>query len=662
MAYRNLHQQEILTLEHRGCRTDDWTKIQVTENFSPEHICDVQFSGAIKLGVFDKKIETVDGVLRSSGLYRCFIANCEIGDNVYISNVGQLVNYRIDHDVVIEEVGSISVRGTTGFGNGVIIDVLNEGGGRQLPIFDRLTAQSAWLMVQCRHDPVLTKRLLSLVDQYIKSRVSDQGVIGPFARISHCSVIRNILIGEYATLTGATLLEEGTIAGSKEDPVKVGENVIAKKFIILSGAKIDGGAMLDKCFVGQSVQMGKQYSAENSVFFANSECFHGEAVSVFAGPYTVSHHKSSLLIAGEFSFYNAGSGTNQSNHMYKLGPLHQGVLERGSKTGSFSYMMWPTKVGPFSVVMGKHTGSFDAGDLPFSYITEEHGKSVITPGMNLFTVGTQRDSQKWPARDRRKAHEKYDLIHFDLYSPFIMQKVLKGIETLDALSQKALKTQEYIYFKGASILRLMLKTCRKYYEMAMKVYVGNELIKILGNEDHLDSLDKIKQKILDGGSKGTGVWIDAAGLLMPVNAVQELFENIKNNQITSVELLNDSFIQIHQEYQNYTKAWFSELLQQQYGKDLSAFNGQHLIQVINDWKTSSVKLINMILKDAEKEFDVTSQISYGYYDEETVRQMDFQQVRGTLEENKFILDLKEKAEAIEQQAGEIIENFGGIGI
>ena len=80
----------------------------------------------------------------------------------------------------------------------------------------------------------------------------------------------------------------------------------------------------------------KQFNHQNSVFFANSEGFHGEAVSIFAGPYTVTHHKSSLLIAGMFSFFNAGSGTNQSNHMYKLGPIHQGVVDRGSKTGSFS--------------------------------------------------------------------------------------------------------------------------------------------------------------------------------------------------------------------------------------------------------------------------------------------------------------------------------------
>ena len=71
--------------------------------------------------------------------------------------------------------------------------------------------------------------------------------------------------------------------------------------------------------------------------------------------------------------------------------VHQGLLERGSKTGSFSYLLWPSRVGAFTAVIGKHYANFDASDLPFSYITEEDAGSVITPAMNFFTVGTMRD-------------------------------------------------------------------------------------------------------------------------------------------------------------------------------------------------------------------------------------------------------------------------------
>ena len=91
--------------------------------------------------------------------------------------------------------------------------------------------------------------------------------------------------------------------------------------------------------MGQACVLKQNYSASDSLFFSNSQGMNGEASAVFAGPFTVTHHKSTLLISGMFSFMNAGSGSNQSNHMYKLGPIHQGILERGAKTTSDSLFM-----------------------------------------------------------------------------------------------------------------------------------------------------------------------------------------------------------------------------------------------------------------------------------------------------------------------------------
>ena len=44
-------------------------------------------------------------------------------------------------------------------------------------------------------------------------------------------------------ISGACLLEEGTIESCREAPSFVGEGVMAKKFIILSGSRVDGGAI-----------------------------------------------------------------------------------------------------------------------------------------------------------------------------------------------------------------------------------------------------------------------------------------------------------------------------------------------------------------------------------------------------------------------------------
>ena len=65
---------------------------------------------------------------------------------------------------------------------------------------------------------------------------------------------------------------------------------------------------------------------------------------------------------------------------------------------------------------------------------------------------------------------KLDLIHFDSFNPYIMGKIVKAIKIPNDLAEKTPKTQDYINYKGINIHRLLLKTSRKYYEMAVKIY------------------------------------------------------------------------------------------------------------------------------------------------------------------------------------------------
>ena len=118
-----------------------------------------------------------------------------------------------------------------------------------------------------------------MIENYARKRPLKPGVLEQGTEIINTGTITDVDIGENATIRGASLLKNGTIASNSHAPVFIGEGVIAKNFIVLSGSKVDSGALVDKCFVGQGVEMGKQFSAENSVFFANSEAFHGEAVS-----------------------------------------------------------------------------------------------------------------------------------------------------------------------------------------------------------------------------------------------------------------------------------------------------------------------------------------------------------------------------------------------
>ena len=654
MTYRQLTKEEINTLLSQNCFADNWTGITVTEGFSPENIINTRFDGNIKLGVYSGEIEVEKNISKTCGIYNSFVSNCEIGDNVYISEVKNLSNYIIEGNVVISNIGSLVVNEESAFGNGTEIEVLNEGGGRELPIFDRLSSQIGYLTVLYRHDKDFTDKILGLIRDYCESKRSNRGLIQTGAKIHDSLIIRNVSIGSYATISGASLLEEGTIQSCNEAPAFIGAGVIAKKFIVLSGSRVDGGAILDKSFVGQGVKMGKQFSAENSLFFANCEAFHGEACSLFAGPYTVTHHKSTLLIASLVSFFNAGSGTNQSNHMYKLGPLHQGILERGSKTGSFSYLLLPSHIGAFTVVMGKHYANFDTADFPFSYISEGKGKSELTPAMNLFTVGTRRDSDKWPTRDRRKDPDKLDLIHFDLFSPYIVGKIINGINILNELAEKSDKKQDYINYKGITIHRLLLKTTRKYYEMALKLYIGQEVIKRIQGLDNNTSLKDLRNMLTAQGTDGTGKWVEICGLFSPASKINELVDSVKARKVRSIDELNENLTSIYNNYDKYAWTWCSSLISQLTGYNPENLPINSLIQIITDWKTNAIKLNKMILKDAEKEFDPGSKLGFGIDGDVDTRDSDFQAVRGVYDNNKFVTSLQKESKEIEEKADRLI--------
>ena len=654
MTYRLLTSEEISLLISQGCFAENWSDISVSDKFSAKNIRNTTFEGKITLGIFSGVIKENDGISKECGIYNSYIRQCEISDNAYISEVKNLTNYFIAENASIENVGSLEMIGESAFGNGTEIEALNEGGGRGLPIYDRLSAQIAYLAVLYRHDKDFTSKLCGIIREYSDSKRSSRGRIESSSRIRDTLIIRNVSVGAYTTISGACLLEEGTIMSCKEAPSFVGEGVIAKKFIILSGSRIDGGALLEKTFIGQSVKMGKQYSAENSLFFANSEAFHGEGCSIFAGPYTVTHHKSTLLIASLFSFFNAGSGTNQSNHMYKLGPVHQGILERGSKTGSFAYLLLPCRLGAFTVVMGKHYTNFDSSDFPFSYITEEKGKSELTPAMNIFTVGTRRDSEKWSARDKRKDPDKLDLIHFDLFNPYIVSRILSGINILNEYAEKTPKTQDYVNHKGINIHRLLLKTSRKYYEMALKLYMGQELVKRMDSNYNTSSLSEIRKNFKTHSKDGAGKWVDICGLFSPACKVESLIDSVKSGDTKSIPELNKILKDIYNNYDKYSWEWSAELIGRQIGIELENISSGSLIQIITDWKINAVKFNNMILKDAEKEFDSTNKLGFGIDGDEHTRDMDFQAVRGEYKENKFVLGLQKEISDIEEKANSLI--------
>ena len=655
--YRRLTEDEVLQLKSQSCLADDWGNVSVAEGFNCEYVHHTRFSGEVKLGVFDAEFTLPGGIRKHSGLRHVTLHNVTVGDNCCIENIqNYIANYEIGNDTFIENVDIILVDRLTTFGNGVEATVLNETGGREVLINDKLSAHQAYILALYRHRPELISRMKAITDYYSNKHASTVGSIGDHVMILNTGSIRNVRIGDYCHICGTCRLTNGSINSNVTAPVHIGHGVICDDFIISSGSDVDDGTMLSRCFVGQACKLGHNYSASDSLFFSNCQGENGEACAIFAGPFTVTHHKSTLLIAGMFSFMNAGSGSNQSNHMYKLGPIHQGIVERGSKTTSDSYILWPARIGAFSLVMGRHHHHSDTSDIPFSYLIEKDDETYLVPGINLRSVGTIRDAQKWPKRDKRTDPDRLDMINYNLLSPYTIQKMLKAVDILKNLQALVGETSEIYYYQNTRIKGSSLRNALNFYGMAINKFFGNSLIKRLEGTTYY-SMEEVWEQLRPTESKGSGEWLDLAGLILPREPLEALLQDIEQGEIASLEDVECFFRLVHGRYYSLEWTWAYEMIERYYGVDLRSISAAEIIDLVRRWQECVIRLDEMLYEDARKEFSLTSMIGFGVDGSNKEKQQDFEGVRGDFVNNPFVTAVQEHIVNKRALGDELIERL-----
>ena len=638
--FRRLTPNEIESLKGQMCSAADWSTIEVAQDFSPEHVRYARFSGNIRLGSFRKEFSLAGGMCKHSGIYYATLHNVTVGDDCCIENVkNYIANYTIGSGTFIENVDIILADGVSTFGNGVEVAVLNETGGCEVMMYDRLSAQLAYIMAFYRHRPSLLSKLRRMIDRYVDSVKSSVGTIGKDVVIADAGYIKNVRVGDCCKIEGAARLKNGSINSNSQAPVHIGVGVIGDDFIISSGSSVEDGVTFSRCFIGQACKLGHNYSASDSLFFSNCHGENGEACAVFAGPFTVTHHKSTLLIAGMFSFMNAGSGSNQSNHLYKLGPIHHGVMERGSKTASDSYILWPAKVGAFSLVMGRHVCHQDTTDLPFSYLIEQQSTSYIMPGANLKSVGTIRDAKKWPSRDKRKGPDKLDCINFNLLSPYTVRKMLNAVNILKELRRVSGDTSDYYAYQSGRIKSSSLANGLKYYGYAIDKFFGNSLITRIMNAE-FSTLDELRDAFVPRSEYGDGEWMDLAGMIAPCKAVDDILADVESGKTAELDVFSRRIAALHDEYYHYEWRWACKAMEEYYGLRLAELSASELSKLIHRWRESVVTLDRLLYEDARKEFSLSGMPDF--------------------ESDPFVRSVKEHIEVKSSLADQVLEKLASI--
>lgn len=570
---RNLTHSEIEAVKAYGTTAEDWSQIVVSDDFSAEQLQQCHLSGRIEL-------HSGARILRS-----------------------KVSNYRIGRASLIEQVGELSCRHCSSFGNGTQVATMNENGGRTVKIFNSMSAQVAYLLALYRHRPRFIEQLESMIDQYTEQHSDSLGSVGEECRIAGVRFIREVHIKDRVTIDGASALENGTLL----DDATIGVDVKAYDFIAAEGSYIGNGSTIERCFVGESCTLDKGFTAADSLFFANSHCENGEAAAIFAGPYTVSHHKSSLLIAGIFSFFNAGSGSNQSNHLFKSGAVHQAVHPRGCKFASGAYIMAPAAEGAFTMVMGHHSRHHDTSLFPYSYLLEKEERSYLLPAVNLTSYGTVRDLEKWPARDRRKVMR--DIINFEVHNPYTCYTMLQAVEALHTIEEKNPESSIYSYNR-VQIRAVALQRGLTLYNRAIVAALG-AMLERGTSEPHYN---------------GGGRWVDIAGQYIAKHAVDTLIEQVETGVLTTPAAI-DNYLRVFAiHYDDYAHSWAEQVYASLLGHYPTL---EEINEAIEAGANAREKMRQQTDNDRARDFAPDMAVGYGIdCDTNEERMIDFRSVRG----------------------------------
>jgi hypothetical protein len=306
--------------------------------------------------------------------------------------------------------------------------------------------------------------------------------------------------------------------------------------------------------------------------------------------------------------------------------------------------------------MGRHYKNPDTSSLPFSYLIESNDESILVPGINLRSVGTIRDAQKWPLRDVRKDPVKIDQINFNLLSPFTIRKMIEGRELLKRLKKELAPAAEFYFYNSMKMTGHSLERGILLYQTGINKFLGNSIIKKLEATEFRTN-DELRRKLTSDPSHGLGEWIDVAGLIVPRNEIDKLLDEIETGKINSLEILSESFENIHKSYYDWEWNWAASTIEAEEGKSLAEFDANDVIRIVERWKKSVIELDNLLYEDARKEFNLSSMTGFGIDGTDLEKQLDFEQVRGVFESNSVVTAIRDHIKIKSALGDELIKRM-----
>ena len=284
---------------------------------------------------------------------------------------------------------------------------------------------------------------------------------------------------------------------------------------------------------------------------------------------------------------------------------------------------------------------------------------MLIPGKNLCNIGSIRDGEKWPKRDKRKDSDLLDLINFDVLSPYTVSKLLSGKDLLNKIKETQDQNSKYYKFNNIQIENSSVDKGIRNYEYGIYNFIGRNLINRIKNKQ-ISDINELREILKPQFDFQVDKWRDIAGLLAPEKIIEKLLDDIENDVLNSLDSIKQAFISIYENYYAYQWAWNIKTIQNLINKPIEEIIPSDIIELITKYKTAVIELNNELLADARKEFTDSAHIGYGIDGDAEIQNADFISVRGSYEINDIVSKIETSTKSEIQIADELINRIKSI--
>lgn len=686
---RPLTKEEISILEKNLNKNEqaDWSNVLVSNipgEFDPELIHNTHFSGFVVLGRLKKGILKYHDLELVIGIYNSSIGDVVTKDDVVISNVRYLRNYRIGNRVILFNIQEMSCTNHAKFGNGwlkgeepeshrVWIGVGNENDNRAVLPFESLIPADAYIWSRRRADKKLMERLVELTEQGNTKKLDTYGIVEDEAVIKNTTLLKDAKIGSCAYIKGAFKLKNITVLSSAEEESQIGEGVELVNGIMGYGSHIFYQAVAVRFVIGRNCQLKYGARLLNSILGDNSTVSCCELLNNLIFPFHEQHHNSSFLIATTMMGQSniAAGATIGSNHNSRS-PDGEIIAGRGFWPGLCSDFKHNSKFASFVLVAkGSYQHELNI-TYPFSLVAfrAESEPVHIIPAywflFNMFAIA--RNKFKFKKRDKRVI--KVQHIETDPLAPDAMQEVLIAVDRLILLTRDYLKkigeesvmqaasdaeelqaAKDYLHKNTEADFTLFDELAQKKYGATIfkpvKAYKEyRKILKYFAARSIVDycksnGYPKFSREVLKHMEKISlfDRWQNVGGQIIPALKVDQLCEKIKDGTINTWDEVHAYYDSCERNYELYKTRYALYILERLYSRSILEFDSDIWQDIVDDVTIVSTDMYRDSIYSRRKDYtDPFRAMTYENQEEMTA-------VLGTLDDNDFLHILRAQTES-----------------